>query len=348
VITDEPLTPPEDPTPEVEVEVESEVEVVHPEPPPLQLSGMTTEADVVDEAPPEVEPGPAAAEPAAAEPAATEPGEDVVRLEQAVEALPAVVRVAGFMWLRAAAWGVGTSLRASARLARAATDPDAAADLYHDMTSGLRTYAREFLGISDIDDRVKQLTPLAGSTMRRNGSRPELALRAQGEELLRQAADVTFEEGAHPAYARILTELAPDEARILRLLATEGPQPIVDVRAGNLIGVGSQLIAPGLNMIGPAAGVRRRDRVPAYLNNLARLGLIHMSGEPVGDPAAYQVLEAQPDVMHTIKETTRAKTIHKSVELTPFGEDFCEVCLPLERSALPAGEGPPRQLPSGG
>jgi Abortive infection alpha len=267
---------------------------------------------------------------------------------QLVEALPALARVAAGMWLRAAAWGVGTSLRAGARLAQAATDPNAALDLYTDASGGFRSYAREFLGITEIDDRVKLLAPLAGSTLRsRNGDGPDVDLRAQGAELLRQAADVDFDEGAHPSYARILTELAPDEARILRLLALDGAQPVVDVRAANLIGLGSQLIAPALNMIGAQAGVRHRERVPAYLSNLSRLGLIFLSEEPIGDPSAYQVLEAQPEVLGLMKETTRAKSIHRSVHLTPFGADFCETVLPLDVPGLPSGSSPP-QLPSGG
>jgi abortive infection alpha-like protein len=274
-----------------------------------------------------------------------DPDRQVVRLEEAAEALPAIARVAAGMWLRAAAWGVGTSLRVTARVARAATDPSAAAEFYADIGRGLREYAREFLGVTDLDDRVKQLTPLAGSSMRQSDARPELALRAQGEELLRKAADVGFEENAHPAYARILSELAPDEARILRVLAIDGPQAMVDVRASNLIGLGSQLIAGGLNMIGPAAGVRRRDHVPAYLNNLSRLGLIFLSDESLSDSVAYQVLEAQPDVLGLIKTTSRAKSIHRSIELTPFGRDFVDVCLPLDRPALPAG--PPPLLMSG-
>ena len=138
-----------------------------------------------------------------------------------------------------------------------------------------------------------------------------------------------LDDQGHPAYARILEQLAPDEARILRLLAIRGPQPTVDVRASQLIGVGSQLVAGGLNMIGPEAGCRHIDRVPAYLDNLNRLGLIWFSREPLEDPAAYQVLEAQPEVLHALKSNTRSKTIQRSIHLTPFGKDFCEVCLPL-------------------
>jgi Abortive infection alpha len=261
-----------------------------------------------------------------------------------VEALPAIARLAAVAWLRSASWGLQTSLRVGGRLAHAASDPGSAAQLAEDVSSGLRSYAREFLGISDLDNRVKQLTPASGVRgrgHRRNGPTQELTLRAQGAELLRQAADVNYEEGAHPAYARILLELAPDEGRILRLLAVDGAQPSVDVRAANLIGIGSQLVAPGLNMIGAQAGVRHRDRVPAYLNNLYRLGLIWFAHEPLEDPIKYQVLEAQPDVLHAIKETTRAKIVQRSIHLTPFGQDFCEICLPLdtaEMEALTAGE----------
>ncbi len=70
--------------------------------------------------------------------------------------------------------------------------------------------------------------------------------------------------------------------------------------------------------------------MPAYLNNLERLGLIWFSHEPLRDPMAYQVLEAQPEVMDAIKTATRARTVERSIALTPFGLDFCETCLPLD------------------
>jgi hypothetical protein len=248
--------------------------------------------------------------------------------EHIADALPAIARLAAETWLRAAAWG----LTGTVRVARAATDPDAASQLVHDVSSGLRAYAREFLGVTDLDDRVARLGPAPGEELASWPRRVDTSelLRAQGTELLRQAADVHFDGEAHPAYGRILTEIVPDEGRMLRLLATEGPQPLVDVRAGNLIGPGSQLIARGLNMLGAQAGLRHRDRVAAYLGNLFRLGLIAFSEAPVKDPIAYQVLEAQPEVLSFIKRTTRARTAHRSVELTAFGVDFCRVCLPLD------------------
>jgi hypothetical protein len=140
----------------------------------------------------------------------------------------------------------------------------------------------------------------------------------------------------HPAYARILSELAPDEGRILRMLAVEGPQPSVDVRTSRPLNIGSQLVAPGLNMIGAEAGCRHVERVHAYLNNLYRLGLIWFSREPLGDPLRYQVLEAQPEVGAALREAGRGKTVRRTIHLTPFGHDFCDVCLPIDTAELDA------------
>src|SRR5439155_27340987 len=94
--------------------------------------------------------------------------------------------------------------------------------------------------------------------------------------------------------------------------------------------VKSDLVAPGLSMIGAEAGCRYVERVPAYLNNLYRLGLIWFSREPLADPLRYQVLEAQPQVADAMREAGRGRTVRRTIHLTPFGEDFCETCIPLE------------------
>jgi Abortive infection alpha len=253
-----------------------------------------------------------------------------------VRAAPGLVRMAAGLPWRMARWGVVASVHTGSRLARAAVNPAYTAQVAEDVGHELRQYARDLLGVTELDARVTELMP-AGTEhdeARLNGHRPVpevLGLRAQGARLLAAAAEIETGDAVHPAYARILTELAPDEGRILRLLATEGAQASVDVRASNLIGVGSAMIASGLSMIGAEAGCQHRERVPAYLNNLERLGLVWFSREPIGvNAAAYQVLEAQPDVLDAIKRASRAKTVQRSIDLTPFGQDFCRVCLPLD------------------
>jgi hypothetical protein len=267
--------------------------------------------------------------------------------EGAAEALPGVARIAGTAWLRSASWAIGSGTRSARNLARAMTDPAAAGDLVRGVAEDVAEASR---AISDVAAAVSGGVPLrrallqAGVTLssmitpEEHEQQGELTLRERGEELLRRSRDVWSDDEAHPAYGRILEELAPDEARILLLLLRGGPQPSVDVRTGGPVGmVSSALIAGGLTMIGPRAGVRYLDEVPAYLNNLFRLGLIWFSREQLEDPLEYQVVEAQPDVLEAMHSTRFPKIVRRSIHLTPFGVDFCRTCLvdPEEQVGLP-------------
>lgn len=255
---------------------------------------------------------------------------------------PALARLAAGLWWRTATRGMVRSAHGAVRLSRAATDPGLAAETVLEIGAEMREYARNLLGITELEQRVRQLgappaeSVAGGEVQDGDGGSESVALRVRGARLLRAAATLDEDGDAHPAYARILAELAPDEARILRLLATQGAQPSVDVRASHLIGVGSELIAFGLNMIGAEAGVQHPERVPAYLNNLERLGLVWFSREPLDDAVAYQVVEAQPEVLDALRSTSRAKTIQRSIVLTAFGRDFCRTCLPLDPDEVDA------------
>jgi hypothetical protein len=253
-----------------------------------------------------------------------------------------VARIGAAAWWRSTIWTAAASVRVSSRVMRAAATGQPPVELFRSGARDARSYARRVLGIVDPEETLRSAaTEIRGrpaaSQNGANGAGPARTLRERGAELLRQSADVNFEEEAHPAYARILDDLAPDEARILRLLVLEGPQPSVDVRAGLIpLNATSELVAPGVNMIGAEAGCRCLEDVPAYLNNLFRLGLIWFSREPVDDPLRYQVLEAQPDVIEAMEAAGRGRTVRRSIELTPFGRDFCELCLPLETAEFEA------------
>ena len=86
-----------------------------------------------------------------------------------------------------------------------------------------------------------------------------------------RSRDVHYEEDAHPAYERLLDSLAPDEARILRMMLLSGPQPAVDVRTGGPLG----LISAFLSYFVVRAAVQayqstRRERLEA--RRLSRVG----------------------------------------------------------------------------
>ncbi|MGH3761998.1 Abi-alpha family protein [Actinophytocola sp.] len=229
-----------------------------------------------------------------------------------------LLRIAASAGWSTAQWVVHTTVHTGSRVVRGLASGESPVKIAGELGTELRDAAR-----SVVDPPATEPRPTEHQSS-------VAELRARGAELLRRSADVHFVEDMHPAYDRILGELTPDEARILRFLSKEGPQPTVDVRTSRPLGIGSVLIEAGLSMIGRQAGVRNLSRTNAYLNNLFRLGLVWFSREEV-EPSRYQVVEVQPEVQAAMAKAGRApRTVRRSIHLTPFGEDFCHTCLPLD------------------
>lgn len=273
--------------------------------------------------------------------------------------LPGLARIVAVSSFRLGGWAASTGVKAARRMADVALHPSHAVELVEDfqyagsaitralmgaeVEERMRTAAAHHPVVRVVSEAVDTMTP---SYLQPDQEQPGNSLHQAGAELLRQSRDVWSEDRGHPAYARIIEELAPDEGRILLLLIRKGPQATVDVRTGGLVGAASsRLVAPGLSMIGALAGCRYVERVPSYLHNLERLGLVWFSRETLRDPMEYQVLEAQPDVVEAMHSVRRAKVVRRSINLTPFGDDFCRDGLGLHLAVGELGEIPKHALP---
>lgn len=260
--------------------------------------------------------------------------------------IPGLARVVAVSSFRIGAWAAGTGLRAGQRLVDVGLHPSHAGELAEDLQAAAQAITRALVG-TDMEARMRHVAtgnPVVKGVAHAveavsptppppDEPEPVNALHEAGQRLLRQSRDVWNDDAGHPAYARIISELAPDEGRILVLLLRRGPQATLDVRTGGLVGtVSSSLVKSNLNMIGALAGCRHVDRVPSYLHNLSRLGLIWFSKETLRDPQEYQVLEAQPEVLEAMRSVRRSKVVRRSIHLTPFGEDFCREGLGLHLS----------------
>ncbi|MGW4634787.1 Abi-alpha family protein [Nocardia sp. NPDC004415] len=180
---------------------------------------------------------------------------------------------------------------------------------------------------TEVRDRLRHALGLPTSTDYHREAMP--TLREQGAQLLRLSASThAAQPDTHPAYPGILTEITPDEARILRFLHVDGPQPSIDVRTGRQRAFGGERLISGLTMLGEHAGLRFPNRVPQYLPNLRRLGLIEFTREPVDNPSRYQLIEAQEQVRDALKRGFGTKVSYRSILLTEFGADFVQTCLP--------------------
>ena len=230
---------------------------------------------------------------------------------------------ASSLW-RALGWAAKGTVESGRGLVKEVSSGEPILDIVDHRVEAARSAAQRALGIGEVRED-SDLTELSGRhTSYRN-------LRAAGDHLLRLSLDTESQpRDEHPAFARILEELAPDEARILRFMALSGPQPAIDVRTKTPFMVGSERIAGGINMIADMAGCTYPDRNQQYLANLNRLGMIRFSEEQVEDPRRYSFLEAQPVTMDAMARTKKARTVYRSIYLSLFGRQFCEVCFTLD------------------
>jgi hypothetical protein len=274
-------------------------------------------------------------------PAAAAPGSELRRAAESLlsgvsaaagsQALPDLVRLTGAMIWRTNKWGVTTGLRLGNTLLRGALSGQSAQSVAEEIGAEAKQAVRDMLGVTDPDpmpQALRERIPVNGHTP----SSPEITLPDRMRALLDASSDLTYPDGGHPAYVRVLSELAPDEARVLRLFAERGPQAAVDVRTRKPFGVGSELVEPGLTMIGRYAGCRHTERVPAYLNNLFRLGLVWFSREALPEQSVYDVLEAQDEVQEAMQRAGRGITVRRSIELTAFGRNLCAMTGLLSRA----------------
>lgn len=239
-----------------------------------------------------------------------------------------LARIAAGMTQRATGYSMESGIRTGTRMAYAAANSKSPAELL----TNSRAIALDELQRAGIDIGDEQQTWLETHEDDLVDPRPvtQEALEERGEELLAESAEIGRDEPIHPAFPIILEQLATDEARILRLLATDGPQSAIDVYERKFIPFRSKRIAKNMTMIGSDAGCRNPRQTPVYLQNLTRLGLVEIVEDPVSDLKNYQILEAQPHVEMARDSAKRTKTAYKSVHLTDFGATFCEMCFPFE------------------
>ena len=238
-----------------------------------------------------------------------------------------IARVAAAMTQRATGYSMESGIRTGTRMAYAAATSESPAAL----VTETRAIALDELRRAGIDIGEEQSDWLEAHEGKVTDRRPVTAeaLRERGERLLSKSAEVGRDESLHPAYPSILDELAADEARILRLLATDGTQAYMDVRDRGYVPFSSRLVAEHMTMVGADAGCRLPERTPIYLQNLERLALVTFEEDPIDDLKRYQVLEAQPHVEAARESAKRPKTVYGSLYLTDLGVDFCEACLPV-------------------
>jgi hypothetical protein len=158
-------------------------------------------------------------------------------------------------------------------------------------------------------------------------------LRTAMSELLSRSVPTGQRRGNEYLFGTIVSQLVPDEARILATLAAarEPGFPVVEVLArqgrANAPSVGN------LSNVGEAARVAVPANVPTYLDRLRGFGLIEYGPEAGVLASDYQALERSPDVKDARRRLDRrrrgaSRLVRKTLTLSPLGREFWAASAP--------------------
>ena len=149
--------------------------------------------------------------------------------------------------------------------------------------------------------------------------------------LLATASNKNTADQAHPGFESIISQLSPDEARIIQYLQNLKIVEYCDLRAYLPEGKGFQVLYEKATMIPARVNLDFPKNIHAYLSNLTRLGIIEdMSGLHNTDNTPYDEIKKANDfyLYDGLVPTVYKKIdIHKCYfSVTRYGRMFITAC----------------------
>jgi hypothetical protein len=147
--------------------------------------------------------------------------------------------------------------------------------------------------------------------------------------LLSRSLQTDTESGQRDFYVSLLTQLLPDEARIIAALAEGPPAPLVHV----LRRASGEPVLENASMIGRTAAVTIPSLTPNYVTRLRSLGLVETGPEDPEQGLNYELLLADRAVRDALKAgemgKVPAKVQRRTLRLSQRGRELWEASRPV-------------------
>lgn len=166
-------------------------------------------------------------------------------------------------------------------------------------------------------------------------------LRSAMNELLERSVEPDREASREYLYGNIISQLVPDEARILAALSDGSQYAAGDVVAKQF-GRADRVVRANVSTVGRSAGVVTPDNVPTYITRLHSYNLVEFG--PPEDSIAYQYDILATDATVQAAEATiearklgSPRLVRKTLSISPFGREFWAAADPARPTLGPAG-----------
>lgn len=158
------------------------------------------------------------------------------------------------------------------------------------------------------------------------------------EELLQRSVDQTRDQAEEDLYSVILSELVPDEARILALLSSGETHALLHIGVGSPIGTPGRMVAENFSSVGRPAQVKLPDCVPLYVSHLKALNLLDEGPEDASLESRYQILEGERafrDAVEQARKQTRlsVRIVRRTLVISDMGRRLWATCTEGKQAA---------------
>ncbi len=146
--------------------------------------------------------------------------------------------------------------------------------------------------------------------------------------LLSTAANIETAHLAHPAFVNIISNLSPDEAKILNYIKIHQNLCHLNIRSDNHDGTFSSYRL-GTTILEFEGIITFQENSTIYISNLIGLGLVKEYACPSGNPQVNRLKSFLEEEWGKIKKMEKVKSQHfekGSYGLTKFGELFLACC----------------------
>lgn len=159
------------------------------------------------------------------------------------------------------------------------------------------------------------------------------------DELLERSLTQTREQAEEDFYSVLLSELVPDEARILALLSDGTPYALVHIGTGAPIGPVRTRVAENFSALGRPAQVKLLERMPIYIEHLKALGLVEEGPEDPALDSKYQIIEGFRELRDEVERARRSsrassvRLLRRSLKISSLGDQLWRACTSSEKAA---------------
>jgi hypothetical protein len=152
-------------------------------------------------------------------------------------------------------------------------------------------------------------------------------LREAMGELLERSVEADRNASRDYLFGNIISQLVPDEARIMAALSDGTSYAAMDVVARQLGRPGVRTVLANASTVGRSAGVVSPENVPTYVTRLHNFGLVEFG-------PADETLSTQYDILATDSAVQAAQAaiqarhqgsprlVRRTVAISPFGREF--------------------------